>query len=190
MCPRCGKYVSEAVTQTTETSEDERELGKNIKFFKFSSLASGFLFGCCSLGVIMLAGGIFFIYDMRRSLQYILEGYVNPFVIRGIILLFSGLVISVFGIIAFLAHRKSFVCINENGVYGIIPWLFIKAERFEFFYEDITDFRCHIPVSKGLPSVRVKADGKVFRILGLDNSDASFVASYIRENIPKKRKRR
>ena len=93
------------------------------------------------------------------------------------------------GIAIFFTCRKSFVCINAFGVYGIKPKFLLIPERFEFFYDDITDFRCRIPAGKGLAVVTVTAKGRVYRIYGLDNRDASYLATFVREVMPEKKHR-
>lgn len=190
ICPRCGKYAAEPDEEMLEDSEPERELGKNVKFFECKSFAGDFLLYGCGTGLLMAGINGYFIYQSSYMLELLFKGHISRFLLANIVLCVIGLTVFIFSLCAFFAVRKSFVCVNENGVYGIRPKLFVKAERFEFFYEDITDFSCRIPVNSGIPYVKVEADGKTFRIYGLRNSDASFLASYTRENMPVKRKRR
>ncbi len=190
ICPRCGKYVAEPDEEVLEDSEPERELGKNVKFFECKSFAGDILLYGGGIGLLMTAANGYFIYKRSYILGLLFNGHISRFLLANIILCVIGLIVLIFSLIAFFATRKSFVCVNENGVYGIRPKLFLKPERFEFFYEDITDFSCRIPVKDGIPYIKVEANGKTFRIYGLRNSDASFLASYVRENMPLKRKRR
>ncbi|MBR6785940.1 MAG: hypothetical protein IKM25_06785 [Clostridia bacterium] len=190
ICPECGKLLTESDEVRIETSAPERTLGKNIKFYDCKSLAIGYLFSGCCVGAFLCSGGIIYIRNHPYFFESLTDGTIGNFGIWSIILIIVGIVAFAFGICSFLTVRKCFVCINQNGVYGIKPKFYCKEERFEFFYEDITDFTCRIPIGRGTPRVKVEIGEKKFVICILNNSDASFLASYIRENMPEKKLRK
>lgn len=185
ICPEFGKTIAESSFKKPDKNDSERDLGKNIRFSDCKTASGRLMTKGIFAGLFFLIGGGILLFRMHNSLKYIFEGYISKFVLFGLIFAFIGIVIIALSIVAGCALRKSFVCINENGVYGIMPRLFLKADWFEFFYDDITDFRCFVPL-RGASFILVKADGKQFLLYGLDVNSASATASYIRENIPKK----
>ena len=185
ICPECGKLITSASFEKNESSDPERDLGKNIRFSDCKSGSERLLSKGITAGVLCLISGIAVLYKIGFNLNYIFVGHFSRFVSFALALILTGVAVLTLSIIAGCALRKSFVCVNENGVYGIMPKLFLKADWFKIFYEDITDFKCYVPL-RGASLILIKANGKSFLLYGLDVASASASASYIRENLPRK----
>ena len=189
LCPECGKYISKksaAVAYRKRLDcEPTSPLGKNIRYLECGNFGNGVLIACIMYGIL---AAYYFVTSLPLRYTLIARVERTEFIIKNVFL--AMLLISVFiiGFVIFFTCKKSFVCVNVHGVYGIKPKFLMFPERFEFFYDDITDFRCHIPASGGIPVVTVTADGKVYRIYGLSNTDASYLSTFIREIMPSKRK--
>ncbi len=187
VCSECGKYVATLNEKAVENCEPERELGKNIKFFDTKAYASRVLYTFAPIGIIPVILGGRHLYRTYQISEYLPENYLIPGIMRSCVFVLLGLFIIVLSICYYLALRKSFVCVNENGIYGIKPRFLILTERFEYFYEDVKDLSCHIPPAQfGSSYITVKTDKKKYRINFLPNSDASFIATYTRDNMPQK----
>ncbi len=185
VCPECGKYVAALNEKASENCEPERELGKNIKFFDTKAYASRVLYTFAPIGIIPIILGGRRLYRTYRIFEYLPEDYLRHNVMRDCVFVLLGLFIIGLSVCNYFAMRKSFVCVNENGVYGIKPRFLILTERFEYFYKDVKDFSCHIPPAQfGSSYITVKTDKKKYRINFLPGDDASFLATYTRDNMP------
>ncbi len=191
ICPDCGKYLSKESASEAYKEDSESvsmdPLGKNIKFYECKDFGSDVRFFCVSRAIfalIFIVAGAYNLHDWIYPVNF-----TKFYLIVGLLILLC-IAAVIAGIIAYLVCKKSFICINENGVYGIRPKFFVIPERFSFYYNEITDFHCHIPVAKGIPVVTVITQEKTFRIYGLSNANASFLASYTRENMPSKKEKR
>lgn len=185
VCPECGKYVANLNEETPENCEPERELGKNIKFFDTKAYASRVLYTFAPIGIFPVIIGGKYLYRTYQIFEYLPEDYLIFSIMRSCAFVLLGLFIIGLSVCYYFALRKSFVCVNKNGVYGIKPRFLILTERFEYFYEDVKDFNCRIPPAPfGSSYIAVKTDKKKYRINFLPNSDASFLATYTRDNMP------
>ena len=185
VCPECGKHVATLNEKTPENCDSKRELGKNIKFFDTKAYASRVLYTFAPIGIIPIILGGRRLYSTYQIFEYLPGDYLRFSIMRSSVFILLGLFIIGLCVCRYFALRKSFVCVNENGVYGIKPRFLILTERFEYFYEDVKDFSCHIPPAQfGSSYINVKTDKKKFRIDFLPNSDASFLATYTRDNMP------
>lgn len=191
LCPECEKYISKksasAAYKKRSDTEPTSPLGKNIRFLECGSFGDSTLASCLMFGIIALYAVI---CSIPSRYQFIAPVHRNEFIVKNILLISACLAVIVIGIVIFSTCKKCFVCVNVFGVYGIKPKFLIIPERFEFFYDDITDFSCRIPASGGIPVVTVTANGRVYRIYGLSNKDASYLSTFVREIMPQKSKKR
>ena len=191
ICPECGKYVSKKAAavgyrkRSDSSSPSDSPLGDNIRFFECGNFGDGILASCFMYGIIAV---YLLVTSLPKRYEWTPRAEHDEFIVKNVLLGLLLVAVFVIGIVIFSTCKKSFVCVNVHGVYGIRPKFLLIPERFEFFYDDITDFRCRIPASGGLPTVTVTAKGKVYRIYGLNNNDASYLATFIREIMPAKRK--
>lgn len=190
ICPECGKYISKKSAATARRRESDTEtqspLGKNIKFFGCESFGYD-VFTRIALYTIFIIVAIVVI--AKSEFEWVPRAQVREFIVKNAILLSLCLAVIAVGAVIYFTCKKSFICINVFGVYGIKPKLLIIPERFEFFYDDITDFKCRIPAGKGLAVITVTAKGKVYRIYGLNSKDASYLSTFVRESMPEKNRR-
>lgn len=188
ICPECGKYISKKSAATGYKQQSEAAelspLGKNIKFLECKNFGYDILTNCVLYGFIAI---VVIIGSAYSRYEWVPRARFNEFIVKNAIFVSVCLIFIAIGIVIYFTCRKSFVCINAFGVYGIKPKFLLIPERFEFFYDDITDFRCRIPAGKGLAVVTVTAKGKVYRIYGLDNRDASYLSTFVRECMPEKK---
>lgn len=187
ICPECGKYISKKSAATARRREADTEirspLGKNIKFFGCESFGYDVFTQIILYTIIVIVA---IVGTAKSRFEWVPRARVQDFIVKNAILLSLCLAVIAIGAVIYFTCKKSFICINVFGVYGIKPKLLIIPERFEFFYDDITDFRCRIPAGRGLAVVTVTAKGRVYRIYGLNNKDASYLSTFVRESMPKK----
>ena len=188
ICPECGKYINKksAAAAHKQTAEpiSSSPFGKNIKMFECKGFGENVLAKCLIYGIGFLVAVIGSLYFRYAS---VIRSVYPELIAKNALLIGACLLFIAAGIAIFFTCRKSFVCINVFGVYGIKPKFLLIPERFEFFYDDITDFRCRIPAGRGLAVVTVTAKGKVYRIYGLENRDASYLSTFVREVMPEKK---
>ncbi len=191
LCPECGKYISKKAAAAAYKKDTESAppspLGKNIKFLECKSFGNNILTNCLLYGIFALFA---IVSSIPSRYEWVAPARRSEFIVKNALLISVCLAVIAIGVAIYFICRKSFVCINVFGVYGIKPKFLIIPERFEFFYDDITDFSCRIPASGGIPVVTVTANGRVYRIYGLSNTDASYLSTFVREIMPQKNKKR
>lgn len=181
LCPECGKYAAKEAPETVFAEPDrQRNLGEIVRFFKCEEFAKNTLFLGGISGIIFIAPLIFMVIDNPNILKYLFGFYLKTlsFFILGVVLIIAG-------IISFFVFRKCHIGIKENGFYGRRPLFPLRTEYFEVFFEDIEDFKCHIPLGKGTPFVKFTAKGKKYTIACLNAADCSVLADCIRSAIDK-----
>lgn len=177
ICPECGKYLSE---KPFAQSAEKNNLGEILRFFKCTDFANNAFLCYAIFGVMLMLPVIRLIIDNPEEIKYLIGFYSQT-----LLMLIIGLVLLICGIISFFVFRKCYIGIKENGVYGRRPLFPLRTGYFEVYFEDIENFKCHIPLRKGTPYVKFTVKGKKYIIACLNINDCSILADCIRSAIYK-----
>ena len=191
LCPECGRYLNKKAAVSAAKEDTESPFGRVLKVLDCKSYGGDLLTVYAIVSFWFIGFGIYGIYKSQDLFSSILGLFIYSPLILGVL---SATV----GIVAYLKLRKCFVCLSENGIYGVRPRLFRKSEWFEIYYKDITDFSCRIPAHsshrnflfRSIPRVRIVADGTPYTFCCFDTTDSSTLATCIRTNMPKRRHKR
>lgn len=191
LCSECGHYLNKKAVvnalKSKNESDGESDFGRKLKFFDCQSQGSTIMTEICVTGAFLIAFTAYMIY---KNYEFVAHAYLEKLILQGAFFISLWILLILAGVSIYLTFKKCFIYVGENGVYGIRPRLFRRCEWFEFYYSDITDFRCRIPAENGIAYVKVVADGKTYTFCCLDNTDTSLLSSYIRENMPKRKHKR
>ena len=167
ICPDCGNYL-----RPQESSADMGECHK-----KFNCNDQIPLFGF----VIVVAIAAFAIAASEYSKTHMLSA-------RDVILLISGVFLCIMSVYMCLIFYKSYICVCENGIYGVIPQ---KGKNFPTFFELSYDEIEYVDMSifrggKGTKSYMVTIltkTGEEFRIGILNQKNSELLADMLRRMI-------
>lgn len=191
LCPECGRYLNKKAAVSAAKKDADSPFGRVLKVLDCKNYGGDLLTVYAFVSFLLIGSGI---YDIYKS-HYLFSSILGLFIYAPLIL---GVLSAITGITTYLKLRKCFVCLSENGIYGVRPRLFRKSEWFEIYYKDITDFKCKIPASfsgrrfffRSIPRVRIVADGTPYTFCCFDTTDSSTLATCIRTNMPKRSRKK
>ena len=149
----------------------------------------------CAIGIFLI---VFTVYVIYKNYDLYSFTYMKNFIIKSAFFILLCVLVILTGAGIYLTLKKCYICVCENGFYGIRPRLFRRCERFEIYYKDIDDFYCKIPATtfnkgfffRSIPRVVVVVGSKKYTFCCLDSTESSLLASCIRESIPERNKKR
>ena len=164
ICPECGKYLSSKVSSS--------DMGECHKKFNCNDQIP--LFGF----IIVVAIAAFAIAAFEYKETQMLSA-------RDVILLISGVFLCVLSVYMCIVCLKSYICVCENGIYGVIPQ---KGKNFPTFLELSYDEIEYVDMSiikggKGAKSYIVTIltkTGEEFRIGILNRKNSELLADILR----------
>lgn len=191
LCPECGRYLNKKAAVSAAKKNTDSPFGRVLKVLDCKNYGGDILTDSAIASVICIPMGIYGIYKSQDLFSSILGLFIYAPLILGVLS-------AITGITTYLKLRKCFVCLSENGIYGVRPRLFRKSEWFEIYYKDITDFKCKIPADdssryffiRGIPRVRIVTDSTPYTFCCFDTTDSSTLATCIRTNMPKRSRKK
>ncbi|MBO5230657.1 MAG: hypothetical protein J6B52_04500 [Clostridia bacterium] len=142
LCPECGKYISENLSQEpSEDKSEENPLGKFIDSFDYkdSSVIRSVCFAIP--GLLLAAPMIFEIIKLFVRPYYSMFMYFSKSDIKIIVLFVLGMAIIIASIALLFTSKKCFVSVYENGISGIVPKNPFKAVPFDIMFNDIKELK-------------------------------------------------